>query len=216
MNDFHYFELFFFLFFFFWSSELDDFDESEELEELEDELVDESESEESESESDDDDDDDEDDDDDDDEEEEEESESLELCFFLSRFCDLSLCNTIFLKFSDCCSCFSCLTLLFSMDVRESLWTYFLLPLHSYVQWPSSRHFWHRTLSVDSFGLEFNNPPAPTGIVSEYLVEQLRKNSRRSFCLTVPVLIFKADSDELWCGPFTGIMWLVTGVALFQV
>lgn len=52
--------------------------------------------------------------------------------------------------SICCSCFSSLNRLFSIDVRESRWTYFLLPLHSYVQWPYSRHFWHRTLSADGF------------------------------------------------------------------
>ena len=32
-------------------------------------------------------------------------------------------------------------------VRDSFVTYFLLPVHVYVQWPFCRHFWHRTFSA---------------------------------------------------------------------
>lgn len=162
----------FFFFFFFWSSELEDFDDEESddvMEELE-ESVEVSESVESESESaveEDDDEDEEDDEEEEDEEEDDDDEELESLarrFFLSLLCDFSLSDANFLKCSICCSCFSSLNRLFNMAVRESRWTYFLLPLHSYVQWPYSRHFWHCTLSADGFGLELNNPPAPTGIL----------------------------------------------------
>ena len=43
--------------------------------------------------------------------------------------------------------------LFKIFVLESRWTYLLWPLHSYVQWPISRHFWHLILSVAASALK---------------------------------------------------------------
>ena len=42
-----------------------------------------------------------------------------------------------------------LILRLSVWVLESLWTYFRSFLHSYVQWPYSKHFWHLCVFVSS-------------------------------------------------------------------
>ena len=46
-----------------------------------------------------------------------------------------------------------LILRFKVVVLESLCTYFLSPLHSYVQWPISKHFWHLCVLVSSTELK---------------------------------------------------------------
>ena len=50
-----------------------------------------------------------------------------------------------------------LILRFRVVVLESLCTYFLSPLHSYVQWPSSKHFWHLCVLVSSTVLKEKSP-----------------------------------------------------------
>lgn len=76
--------------------------------------------------------------------------------------------TIVFKYANCFPSSSSFSRLLSNDVRESRCTYFLFPVHSYVQWPISKHFWHRTASADGFGLLPRIPRLPTGIFNKYL------------------------------------------------
>lgn len=65
-----------------------------------------------------------------------------LFFSFTTKPDISSCQSYL-----CCSwsCFSfSLRILASWAVLEGLCRYFLFPLHSYVQWPNSKHFWHLT------------------------------------------------------------------------
>lgn len=133
----------FFLSILFDRDELDDKADEEDVEEDEDELEEEEdEHEDVEAEEDDDD--------------EESSSSLELVSSLLLLPLVSFFSDFFFFFSDsqlpsnsliglarvASSCI--FNRLLSNSILDSLWTYFLLPLHSYVQCPYSKHFWHRT------------------------------------------------------------------------